>query len=198
LLLECLFISYVPYFPYKSCILHSIDSKSARERLLLYILYSYGVPCLVVSLKIIITAVITDGQSYGYGDGGKTCFISKQMSLICTFIAPVALVCITNVFFFLTPAISIASTPKVQNDSYFAQSKIHFTVYVKLFIITESAWLIQIVDSFLPLTAFSIHRNIVYELVTESFTNQKTRLTIVHERLFSINRLVPLQLSFRS
>jgi hypothetical protein len=33
---------------------------------------------------------------------------------------------------------------------------------------------------------------IVHELVTESFTNQKTRLTIVHERLFSINRLVPL------
>jgi hypothetical protein len=30
------------------------------------------------------------------------------------------------------------------------------------------------------------------QLVTESFTNQKTRLTIVHERLFSINRLVPL------
>jgi hypothetical protein len=28
--------------------------------------------------------------------------------------------------------------------------------------------------------------------LTESFTNQKTRLTIVHERLFSINRLVPL------
>ena len=26
--------------------------------------------------------------------------------------------------------------------------------------------------------------NIVHELVTESFTNQKTRLTIVHERLF--------------
>jgi hypothetical protein len=34
--------------------------------------------------------------------------------------------------------------------------------------------------------------NIVHELVTESFTNQKTRLTIVHERLFSINRLVSL------
>ena len=29
--------------------------------------------------------------------------------------------------------------------------------------------------------------NIVHELLTESFTNQKTRLTIVHERLFSIN-----------
>ena len=34
--------------------------------------------------------------------------------------------------------------------------------------------------------------NIVHELVTESFTNQKTRLTIVHERFFSINRLVLL------
>ena len=28
--------------------------------------------------------------------------------------------------------------------------------------------------------------NIVHELVTESFTNQKTRLTIVHERLFRL------------
>ena len=36
--------------------------------------------------------------------------------------------------------------------------------------------------------------NIVHELVTESFTNQKTRLIIVHERLFSINRLVPLHI----
>ena len=35
--------------------------------------------------------------------------------------------------------------------------------------------------------------NIVHELVTESFTNQKPRLTIVHKRLFSINRLVPLK-----
>lgn len=140
----------------KSCILHSTDRKSSRKRLLLYILYSYGVPCLVVSLNVIITAVITDGQSYGYGDGGKTCFITKQMSLICTFIAPVAFVCLTNFFFFLTSAISIASTPKVQNDNYFAQNKIHFTVYVKLFIITGSAWLMQIIDSFLPLSAFSM------------------------------------------
>ena len=38
--------------------------------------------------------------------------------------------------------------------------------------------------------------NIVHELVTESFTNQKTRLTIVHERLFSINRLVPLDIFY--
>jgi hypothetical protein len=37
--------------------------------------------------------------------------------------------------------------------------------------------------------------NIVHELVTESFTNQKTRLTIVHERLFSINLLVLLSYS---
>ncbi|XP_052063031.1 uncharacterized protein LOC127702768 [Mytilus californianus] len=52
--------------------------------------------------------------------------------------------------------ISIKSTPKVNTKDSFIQHKIHYTVYVKLFVLTGSAWILQILDSFFPVSSFSI------------------------------------------
>jgi hypothetical protein len=40
---------------------------SERSRLIIYVLYSYGTPVIIVGLNIVITASSTDDSSIGYG-----------------------------------------------------------------------------------------------------------------------------------
>lgn len=135
-------------------IFQSHDPERDRKRFALYNLYSYGVPLFFVGLNVIISNGVIDNQSYGYG--GKACFISHQLTVICTFIAPVALICLVNLVLFILTAISIASTPKACATDSFSQNKIQFSVYVKLFILTGGSWILQILDSFFPFSVFSI------------------------------------------
>ncbi|CAG2212532.1 unnamed protein product [Mytilus edulis] len=51
---------------------------------------------------------------------------------------------------------SIATTPKLENDDSYHQNSVNLAVYIKLFTITGSSWVIQIIDSFLPLSPFSV------------------------------------------
>ncbi|XP_063442757.1 G-protein coupled receptor Mth2-like [Mytilus trossulus] len=135
-------------------IFQSYDQERDRKRFALYNLYSYGVPLFFVGLNVIISNLVIDDQSFGYG--GKACFISHQLTVLSTFIAPVAVICLVNLVLFIFTAINIASTPKACATDSFSQNKIQFSVYVKLFILTGGSWILQILDSFFPLSVFSI------------------------------------------
>ncbi|CAC5390475.1 unnamed protein product [Mytilus coruscus] len=51
---------------------------------------------------------------------------------------------------------TIATTPKLKNDDSYQHNSVNLAVYIKIFTITGSSWVIQIIDSFLPLSYFSI------------------------------------------
>ncbi|KAJ8304631.1 hypothetical protein KUTeg_018214 [Tegillarca granosa] len=115
-----------------------------------YILYSYGCPMIIVILNILITFFVTGLQNIGYGN--NKCFITSLTSYIVTMLVPVIVLCILNIYFFVVTGYKIKNTPRVQCN----QSDRHnFIVYVKLFTLTGISWIFQIIDSFLPLSAFS-------------------------------------------
>ncbi|XP_063420135.1 uncharacterized protein LOC134705320 [Mytilus trossulus] len=126
---------------------------SETSRLAVYILYSYGIPAIIVVLNIIITRSLSSGTLIGYG--GRVCFLNQQIAFIVTFIVPISLVCFSNIFFFIGTALKIARRPKLKNDSQMRLNEIQFSVYVKLFSITGISWIFQIIDSFIPFSAFS-------------------------------------------
>ncbi|XP_052061331.1 adhesion G protein-coupled receptor E2-like [Mytilus californianus] len=147
--------SFHMYCTFKRNFVYRQRSKSEeRKRLLLYILYSFGVPAIIIIMNILFTNFLNVKQLYGYG--GKMCFISERLSFIITFIVPITIMCLLNVFFFIYSAHSIATTPKLKNDDSYQHNSVNLAVYIKLFTITGSSWIIQIIDSFLPLSFFSI------------------------------------------
>ncbi|XP_060076968.1 uncharacterized protein LOC132556569 [Ylistrum balloti] len=131
--------------------------RNVRKTITTYILYSYGTPALVVLVNIITSYVISrvDDVNSGFteiGYGGGSCFISNKVSLYVTFLAPVVLICIINLFMFIRVAIQIGSTPKVESTK---AQRLDFVIYVKLFSITGITWIFLIIDSFFPLSVFS-------------------------------------------
>lgn len=128
-------------------------SKSKNNKLLLkYVLYSFGAPLIIVSTNATVTVITKN--SFGYG--GSICFMNELIAVIVTFLSPITLVCVINIFFFVVTSLKIASTPKIENESQQSTSnRVHFVVYVKLFTITGITWIFQIIDSFLPMSALS-------------------------------------------
>lgn len=115
-----------------------------------YVLYSYGCPTIIITLNILITFFVTGLQNIGYGD--NKCFISYLTSYIVSMLVPVLLLCVLNIYFFVVTGYKIRNTPRVQCNQ---TDRHNFIVYVKLFTITGISWIFQIIDSFLPLSAFS-------------------------------------------
>ncbi|XP_052063041.1 adhesion G protein-coupled receptor E2-like [Mytilus californianus] len=125
---------------------------SETSRLVNNIIYSYGTPAIIVSLNIIVTS-FSSVTSIGYGS--RICFLDQPIAYVVTFAVPISLVCCTNIFFFIATTYKIAKRPKLKNDSQMNLNQIQFTVYAKLFSITGITWIFQIIDSFIPVSAFS-------------------------------------------
>ncbi|XP_076111007.1 uncharacterized protein LOC143079516 [Mytilus galloprovincialis] len=147
--------SFHMYYTFSRDSVYRQRSKSnERKCLLQYMLYSFGLPAIIVITNILFTNSLKSKELYGYG--GKLCFISERLSFIVAFIVPITTICLLNIFFFICSVYSIATTPKLKRDDSFRHNSVNLAVYIKLFTITGSSWVIQIIDSFLPLSAFSV------------------------------------------
>lgn len=113
-------------------------------------LYAYGMPFILVSLNAGLTATFQTDSMIGYG--GHVCFLNQTISIIVTFMVPVLLVCLSNIYFFAMTAKTITATMKLAHKQQIESNKSQFTVYVKLFTITGITWIFQIIDSLFPTT----------------------------------------------
>lgn len=125
---------------------------SERRTFVMYVLYSFGAPALIIILNVAITSIVTSGL-IGYGD--TICFLDQKLAFLITFIVPVSVICILNITFFVFVSRAIAQRPKLKDDSNMKANHIQFIVYIKLFALTGTTWIFQIVDSFVPESAFS-------------------------------------------
>lgn len=149
----CLSIcSFHMFRVFRSKTLLNISRSKNNKLLLKYVLYSFGAPLIIVSTNATVTVITKN--SFGYG--GRICFMNELIAVIVTFLSPITLVCVINIFFFVVTSLKIASTPKIENESQQSTSnRVHFVVYVKLCTITGITWIFQIIDSFLPMSALS-------------------------------------------
>ncbi|XP_076109545.1 uncharacterized protein LOC143078572 [Mytilus galloprovincialis] len=76
----------------------TVLSTSENKRLITYIVYSYGIPLVIVLSNIVFTYIFSEQISIGYGD--ELCFLNHDVSFIYTLVVPISIVCCTNLFFF--------------------------------------------------------------------------------------------------
>ncbi|XP_033732606.1 probable G-protein coupled receptor Mth-like 2 [Pecten maximus] len=121
-----------------------------KRRMSFYILYSYGLSAAIVSTNIIIVYLTSEDNNIGYGK--SRCFINNRTSFYLSFLAPVLIVCFTNIYFFIRTALQIKNSPKVDSTK---ERKNQHLIYIKLFSITGITWILLIIDTLLPITVFS-------------------------------------------
>lgn len=119
-----------------------------------YFVYSFGLPFIVVSSTAVVSYVMTNDLSYIYGK--HRCFIDNKVMFMTVFVVPVVLSSILNIIFYVLVAINIACTPKPNQDDINGPTNLDIVVYVKLFTLTGFSWGLQAVDSFFPLSYYSI------------------------------------------
>lgn len=146
----CSFHMYCVFRRNSIHILHRGNDSELNKTLLFYMLYAYGMPFILVSLNAGLTATFQTDSMIGYG--GHVCFLNQTISIIVTFMVPVLLVCLSNIYFFAMTAKTITATMKLAHKQQIESSKSQFTVYVKLFTITGITWIFQIIDSLFPTT----------------------------------------------
>ncbi|XP_071175170.1 uncharacterized protein [Mytilus edulis] len=133
-------------------LLYSSGQSGQNKVLVSYVLYSYGLPILIVSTNMITTFLHDD--SIGYG--GHMCFLNRPTAIIVTFIIPITLICFTNIYFFIVTSVKIISTPKIKREEQSSTlNRVHFSIYIKLFTITGITWIFQIIDTLFSASAIS-------------------------------------------
>ena len=120
--------------------------------------YIYFSPLVVVALNTIVHVIGSEGSLIGYG--GVKCFISDTISTVVAFITPISLICISNIFFFISTAITIHRTPNPKDTTH-TKHRQEIGIFVRLTSITGISWLLQIVDSFFSLSVLSFVATII-------------------------------------
>ncbi|XP_060073132.1 uncharacterized protein LOC132552950 [Ylistrum balloti] len=113
---------------------------------------------IVVILNIGLTAAITGGATIGYGGNG--CFMTSLPGKILSFIVPVILICGWDAVFFWVTVRHIRNTSMncrsvIADKSIKKDNKFSLGLFLKLFIISGSSWILQVIDGFFPLSVFS-------------------------------------------
>ncbi|XP_033752037.1 uncharacterized protein LOC117335889 [Pecten maximus] len=131
------------------------NKKSEYSTHLRYLCYCLGLPALIIAMYVGIS--VSEEGNIGYGSDVK-CFISSLPAFIATFIAPVFVICLANIVFYSVTVYHIAKVPHVSSNK---SSRREVSVHIKLFLLTGISWIFQLIDSFVPVSAFSIIVNFV-------------------------------------
>ena len=162
-----------------------------------YSVYIFCVPFLITTLNIIVHVILSSGSSIGYG--GSKCFILNTVAIVVAFIIPVLLTCISNIFFFISTAITIHRTP---NPAAATKSREEMGIFVRLTSITGISWLLQIIDSFFPLSAFSFVASAVNLLqglfIFLSFAVNRRNFNLLREKYIIDNDASRTSMLFQS
>jgi hypothetical protein len=124
--------------------------RQSKKTVVQYSVYAFGGPAVIVATNIVVSMIVTNGENSGYDN--TAALMTHSIAFIATLIAPLVLVCLTNIVFYSITAYRIYATPKIEKTT---GSRVHFSVYVKLFTLTGLSWVLQIIDSFLEFTIFS-------------------------------------------
>ena len=148
--------------------------------MILNVLYSVLIPFIIVALHIAVIAIFFGGSnSYG----GRKCFILHRISTYVTFICPIVLICICNLYFFVITARSIHNTPIPEGNE---RERNEIGIFLRLTSITGLSWLLQVIDSFLPLTAFSFVASSINSLqgffIFLSFTLNRRNIDLLRNK----------------
>lgn len=125
-----------------------IQTTHSHKQFFRYLMFSYGFPFIVVSSNALISRYVTGNIGYGT----TICFVEGLIQNITTFIIPIILTCLGNILLFFLTIISINLDKNIQKSK---KNKSELVIFFKLFCLTGSVWILQVIDSFLQLSFFS-------------------------------------------
>ena len=105
--------------------------------LLLYSVNVYGLSLFLVGANILYSFLATKGNDFGYGT--KLCYISSTVGLLATFVAPAAIVVLTNGCFLLITIWRVSNVPKIKRAQMTERNNI--PIYLKMSTLTGVCWL---------------------------------------------------------
>lgn len=121
---------------------YSRHSASIQKRTFLtYMLYILGFPFLVVVTNLSVNLALSEGELYGYE--GPFCFLMPPFSFY-VFILPTTTILFINIVYFARTIYFIRRSPVVPGSE---QSRPQLFTLVKLFTLTGTTWLLQVVDT---------------------------------------------------
>ena len=83
---------------------------------------------------------------------GSACFIKSVWHAIAFFHAPITLLCLLNSTLFIITIAYISKVPKTASN---LEKRRYTFIYLKLFVITGTPWVLQFIDGFLSSSVFS-------------------------------------------
>ncbi|XP_060072450.1 uncharacterized protein LOC132552305 [Ylistrum balloti] len=131
------------------------NMRAERLRHIRYLSYCLVLPAFIIAMYVTIS--VSETGSIGYGSDVK-CFISSLPAFIATFIGPVFVICLANIVFFSITVYHISKVPHVSSNK---SSRREVSVHIKLFLLTGISWIFQLIDSFVPVSIFSVIVNFV-------------------------------------
>ncbi|XP_062600030.1 uncharacterized protein LOC134261621 [Saccostrea cucullata] len=125
------------------------DKNLCNHTIILYSLYAFLVPVLCICLTIGIHMHLSQSSLTGFG--GSSCFIDDKDTQLYSFILPISIICFINFILFSITFYKIHSAPTIENT----QCRNDLRIYFKLFLLTGTAWVFQIIDGLFPVSPFS-------------------------------------------
>jgi hypothetical protein len=129
----------------------SSQNNNEGRTLLLYCLYAFGLPAVILACTVGINAFIHKGHYFGYG--GNTCFLSDIYSLALGFGLPVGLVIASNVVYCTVAPCKLGRTSSVRSSN--KRERRNLIVVGILFTLTGATWVVVIVDAMHYMSAMS-------------------------------------------
>jgi hypothetical protein len=120
----------------------SISENDARA-FTRFVLFSYLTPIAVVAGNAMVVYLLHGDVGYGR----KVCFVDNMISNIVTFVFPLSFVSLVNTVLFLH------TISKIRIDKTIRKSKQDMSevkIFAKLFSLTGSVWIFQVIDGFFP------------------------------------------------
>ena len=133
------------------CNIRFHDKFVCSRSLVWYIIYAFSLP--LIFCLITIACHVTLSPAHDTGFSGRTCFIDDKQTQLFSFILPIVAICLVNFVLFMVTFYKIYSTPTMENANQHTRNDL--AIYFKLFLLTGTAWIFQIIDGMFAVSPFS-------------------------------------------
>ncbi|XP_061180211.1 adhesion G protein-coupled receptor L4-like [Saccostrea echinata] len=145
----CLFICSLHMFrTFSSYRQDAINGQNIKAMFTFYVFFCYFIPFVIVGANIISTFAFQGNIGYGK----YLCFVENLIQNIATFVVPLSVTCTVNSVLFILTLLNIKFAQNIRKSK---ENKSELLISIKLFSLTGTVWILQVLDSFSQISVFS-------------------------------------------
>ncbi|XP_048248951.1 G-protein coupled receptor Mth2-like [Haliotis rufescens] len=125
------------------------EPRQKNRQFLMYSMYAWMSP-LVPIVSALTLDYVDPASVFSPGYGLGICWITRKLSLLIFFAAPLAMVVVLNTIFFICTSTTICSVKISSARTLGPEQRNEFLIYVKLFIVMGLTWGFGFLSAFVP------------------------------------------------